>query len=132
MAMRRSLASLYYPATYLLGTGAMLLLAPRLALRLCFSTRDYGDVMPRMAGALIFALGILVVQIIRHEAEALYQTVVGVRVFLCSAWIGLFVYSGDVFFLIVFGVVGAGLLWTILARRADLKAGRAAEGGRPA
>jgi uncharacterized membrane protein YoaK (UPF0700 family) len=110
--LARSQRSLFYPAGYLLGTGACLMFAPRVALKLCFSSGDYGDVMPRMAGVLVFALGILVVQIIRHRAEQLYLTLIGVRVFLCAGWVALYLRSHDVFFLCVFVVVAVGLVWT--------------------
>lgn len=122
--MHRTLKSLYYPASYLLGTGTMMLLAPRLMLRLSFSTGDYGDVMPRMVGCTLVALGILVVQVIRHRLHALYPTLVGVRVFLCAGWVGLYLYSRDPFFLVVFGVVATGLVWTSLALLADRRAAR--------
>jgi uncharacterized protein YjeT (DUF2065 family) len=107
MSMDRARRSLYYPATYLLGTGFALLLVPRLAFKLFFSSGEYGDVMPRMAGAVIATLGMLVVQVIRHRVDVLYPTLVGARVFLCAAWLGLLVYSHDVFFGIVFIVVAA-------------------------
>lgn len=117
--MTRALRSLYYPAFYLTTSGLSLVLAPDLALRLLFSTGKYGDVMPRMAGAAILALAILVVQIIRHRVEALYMTLVGARVMLCSVWMGLFLYTGDRFFLVVFFVVAVGMVWTAVALLLD-------------
>jgi hypothetical protein len=116
--------SLYYRATYLLGTGFALLLVPRLAFKLFFSSGEYGDVMPRMAGAVIATLGMLVVQVIRHRVDVLYPTLVGARVFLCAAWLGLLVYSHDVFFGIVFIVVAAGMVWTAIAYTIDKRAVR--------
>ena len=104
--------SLIYPATYLVGAGLALVLAPDLALKLLFSNGHYGDVMPRMAGAAVLALGIIVVQIIRHRADVLYPTLVGARVMLCTVWMGLYLYTRDPFFLIVFCVVAFGMLWT--------------------
>jgi hypothetical protein len=115
----RALRSLYYPAFYLTTSGLSLVLAPDLALRLLFSTGKYGDVMPRMAGAAILALAMLVVQIIRHRVEVLYTTLVGARVMLCSVWMGLFLYTGDRFFLVVFLVVAVGMVWTAVALLLD-------------
>jgi hypothetical protein len=115
----RALRSLYYPAFYLTTSGLSLVLAPDLALRLLFSTGKYGDVMPRMAGAAILALAMLVVQIIRHRVEALYMTLVGARVMLCSVWMGLFLYTRDRFFLVVFFVVAVGMAWTAVALLLD-------------
>jgi uncharacterized protein YjeT (DUF2065 family) len=107
--------SLLYPATYLTGAGLGLLLMPDLSLKLFFSNGHYGDVMPRMAGAAILALGILVIQIIRHRIDVLYPTLVGARVMLCTAWVGLYLYTRDPFFLIVFVMVAVGMIWTAVS-----------------
>jgi uncharacterized protein YjeT (DUF2065 family) len=67
--------SLFYLAGYLLPTGLLLLVAPRVTLRLLQSNGDYGsDVFVRVAGLLLLAIGIIVVQIIRRRVEALYPT----------------------------------------------------------
>jgi uncharacterized protein YjeT (DUF2065 family) len=115
----RALRSLYYPAFYLTAAGLALVLAPDFALKLFFSTGHYGDVMPRMAGATTLALGILVVQIIRHRVEGLYATLVGARVMLCTVWMSLFLYTRDPFFLIVFGMVAVGMVWTAVGLALD-------------
>ena len=117
--MTRTRTSLFYPATYLLGGGLNLLVAPKLALALMLSNGSYGEAMPRMAGALMFGLGLVVVQVIRHEVEALYATLVGVRVFFCAVWLALYAGSRDPFFLVVFGIVAAGMVWTAIAHRLD-------------
>jgi uncharacterized protein YjeT (DUF2065 family) len=119
MALDRAHRSLYYPATYLVATGLALLAVPDLSLKLFFSNGHYGDVMPRMVGAVLLALGIIVIQIIRHRVEGLYPTVVGVRVMLCTAWVGLYAYTRDPFFLIVLGVVAAGTVWTAVSLARD-------------
>lgn len=119
--MRRSRLSLYYLAGYLLPTGLGLLLAPRLVLKLLFSNGDYDDTMPRFAGAVIFALGILIVQIIRHRVDTLYTTAIFARVFLSASMIGFYVYSRDPFFLIVLAVIAIGLTWTSLSYWQDRK-----------
>ena len=117
--MTRALRSLYYPAFYLTTSGLALLLAPDLALSLLFSTGHYGDVMPRMAGAAILALGFIVVQIIRQRVEGLYPTLVAARVMLCTVWMGLYLYTRDRFFLLVFGVVAVGMVWTAVGLMLD-------------
>lgn len=122
--MRRSRQSLYYLAGYLLPTGLGLLLAPSLVLRLLFSNGDYGDVMPRFAGAVIFALGILIVQIIRLRIDTLYTTAIFARVFLSACMIGFYLYSRDPFFLVVLAVIVAGLTWTSVSYWLDRR-GRA-------
>jgi hypothetical protein len=109
--------SLWYPAAYLLTGGAMFMALPRLAFTMFLSTRAeaYGEVVPRMAGALIVALGVLVLQVIRHRATALYATIVGVRLFLVAAWLALYVHGGDRFFLVLAAMVGFGIVLTTAA-----------------
>jgi hypothetical protein len=121
--MERTRRTLFYPAAYLLSGGLLFAVAPALALKLFLSSGSYGDVMPRFAGVLTFGLGILVAQVIRHRAEALYPTVLWVRAVFCAAWIGLYLYSGDRLFLLLFGIVGFGFVLTALGLRRDRAAG---------
>ncbi len=116
---RRARASLFYIAGYLLPTGIGLLVAPDFVFRLLFSNGTYGDVIPRMAGALLIALGALIVQIIRHQIDSLYPTAVAIRVFLIAVLAVLFLKTHDPFFLIVCAVVGAGVVWTAIAYTLD-------------
>lgn len=120
--MRGALRSLYYPAFYLTTTGLALVLAPEVSLKLLFSTGHYGDVMPRMAGAVILALGMIVIQVIRQRAESMVPTLVAARVMLCTVWMGLYLYTRDPFFLIVFGVVAVGMVWTVVGLGLDRRA----------
>ncbi len=120
--MSRAHRSLYYPAFYLTTAGLALILAPSFALKLFLSTGQYGDVMPRMAGATTLALGILVIQIIRQRVDGLYATLVGARVMLCTVWMSLFLYTHDPFFLVVFGVVAVGMVWTAVGLVLDRRA----------
>ncbi len=122
LAMQRALRSLYYPAFYLTTTGLALVLAPDVALKLLFSTGHYGDVMPRMAGAVILALGMVVIQIVRQRAEGMYPTLVTARIMLCTVWMGLYLYTRDPFFLIVFSVVAVGMVWTAVGLALDRRA----------
>ena len=111
--MKKTLFSLYYLAGYLVPTGLMLIFAPNLAFKLLFSTGNYGDVMPRFAGLILLALGLLVVQIIRHRVEVLYSTTIVLRAFVfVPGLLSLYFYTRDPFFLIVIGVVGFGLAFT--------------------
>ena len=121
--MRRTNLSLIYVATYLLASGVFLLLAPQLALHLLFSTGDYGDILPRLAGLLLLGLGILVVQIVRYRLSALYTTALAVRVLFCLGFVVLYVMSRDPLFLVLIGVVGVGVVATsvsyVLDRREE-------------
>jgi uncharacterized protein YjeT (DUF2065 family) len=110
--MSRTHLSLYYLATYLPIAGVALLLVPDIATKLLFSNRTYDDVFTRLAGALLVALGVLVIQIVRHRIEALYPTTVVVRLGLLAVLAVLFIRSADPFFLVIFAVVGLGVLLT--------------------
>ena len=111
--MRRTRLSLFYLAGYLLPTGLALLLAPRTTLQLMLSNGQYGsDVFARVAGLLLLALGIIIVQIIRLRAEALYTTTLMARSVLLIGFLGFYWYTRDPFFLVVLGVVGLGFALT--------------------
>lgn len=121
--MKLSRLSLFYLAGYLLPSGAMLVLAPRLVFQLLFSSQPdaYGDVIPRMAGGLALALGVIVVQLIRLEIDALYATLVFVRAILVAIWFWLYARTHDPFFLILAGIVGFGALLTAAGILRDRK-----------
>ena len=110
--MQRTRLSLYYLATYLVGAGVALVIAPSLALTLLFSNGHYGDVMPRLLGVVLFSLGVFVVQVIRHQVEALYTTTLAVRSVIVLVLAGLFVYSHDPLFISLIVVVGIGMILT--------------------
>jgi len=69
--MQRTHMSLYYLIGYLIPGGTALLTFPQLTLKLFFSNTDYGDVLPRLVGMLMLALGIIILQVVRHRLEAL-------------------------------------------------------------
>ena len=121
--MRRTNLSLIYVASYLLGSGIFLLIAPRLALELLLSNGDYGPILPRLAGLLLLGLGILVVQIIRHRVSALYLTTLGVRAVFCVGFVVLYALSGDPLFLVLLAVVGLGVLATSVSYVVDRRQG---------
>lgn len=121
--MRRTNRSLIYVATYLLASGIFLLLAPRLALQLLFSTGDYGEILPRLAGLLLLGLGILVVQIVRYRLSALYATTLVVRGLFCVGFVMLYAMSRDPLFLVLLGVVGIGVLATTVSYVLDMRQG---------
>ena len=54
----------------------------------------------------------LVIQIVRHRIEVLYSTTVVARLGLLAVLTVLFVRSADPFFLVLFAVVGLGVLLT--------------------
>jgi uncharacterized membrane protein YoaK (UPF0700 family) len=110
--MKRTRLSLYYLATYLVGAGVALILAPSIALALLFTNGHYGDVMPRLLGIVLFALGVVIVQIIRHRLEVLYTTTLLVRVAIVAVLAALLIYSRDPLFASLLVVVGFGMILT--------------------
>jgi hypothetical protein len=122
--MNRTRLSLYYLATYLLGAGIALIVVPSLALTLLFTKGHYGDVLPRLLGVVLLALGIVIVQIIRHRLEVLYTTTLLVRVFIMVVLAALLIYSGDPLFISLMVVVG--LVFTSTSYLIDRRAKGAA------
>lgn len=110
--MRRTRLSLFYLATYLLGAGVALILVPSFSLTLLFTKGHYGDVMPRLLGVVLLALGIVIVQIIRHRLEVLYTTTLLVRAFIMVVLAALLVYTSDPLFISLMVVVGLGMMLT--------------------
>ncbi len=110
--VRRTHLSLFYLAAYLVGAGVALVVVPSLTLKLLFSNGNYGDVMPRLLGVVLLALGLVIVQIIRHRVEALYSTTLGVRVIIVAVLVALFAYSKDPLFISLIVVVGIGMVLT--------------------
>jgi len=111
-AVRRTRLSLYYLAAYLIGAGIALIVAPSIALKLLFASGQYGDVLPRLLGVVLLSLGIVIVQIIRHQLEVLYPTTLIVRTLIVAVLIGLFIYSRDPLFISLVVVVGFGMVLT--------------------
>ena len=110
--MRRTNRSLIYVVAYLLVSGLFLLVAPRLALTLLFSTGDSDLILPRLAGLLLIGLGMFVAQIVRYRIVALYATTLAVRAVFCVGFIALYLLSRDPLFLVLLAVVGLGMLAT--------------------
>lgn len=120
--MRLAQLSLYYLVGYLYFGGIGLVASPEVALRLLFAVGHYGDVMPRLTGMLMLALGTIVLQIIRHNIHTLYRTAIFIRSFLCLGMIWLYVKSGDRLFLALFAIVGLGVLLTLAGYSLDKRA----------
>jgi hypothetical protein len=110
--LRRTHLSLYYLAGNLLFAGVLLIATGQFATRLLLSNGDYGDALPRLLGVVLLALGLLIVQIIRHRLEVLYTTTLAARALILAVLIGLYVYVRDPFFLVLIGIVGLGVVLT--------------------
>ena len=110
--MQRTHLSLYYLVGYLVPAGIALIAAPEFALKLLLSNGNYGDVMPRLLGVVLLALGIIVLQILRLHAETLYSTTLIARSVILVCLLGLYLYSRDPLFLTLIGIVGLGFILT--------------------
>jgi uncharacterized membrane protein len=110
--MKRTRLSLYYLAGYLLFAGVALIAAPSFALKLLLSNGSYGDVLPRLLGVVLLALGILVAQMLRLCLKQLYTTTLAVRAIILAVLVWLYAMSSDPFFLVLVGVVGLGVVFT--------------------
>jgi len=111
--MRLTRVSMLYLASYLTGGGIGLLADPDLALRLLGSTSSYSAPIARLAGGLMAALGIVVIQIFRHDLHVLHKTTVAVRTGLVAMLVALYVDTGDRLFLVLTAIVGFGMILTI-------------------
>ena len=107
--------------SYLIPGGLGLLVAPQLALTLLFSQGSYGDIMPRMVGLMMVALGMFVVQIVRRSVEVLYLTALAVRSGMLPVLLGFYLASGDPLFLTLLMIVGFGVVYTSVSYRLDLR-----------
>ena len=129
--MRRTHLSLYYLAGYVIPSGLLLLFAPTFATRLLQSNHTYEEAALRLAGLVLIALGILIVQIIRHHVDT---TTLVVRSILSFGLLALFVTTGDPFFAVVLLVVLIGVALTgtsYLLDRREAAASTGAVGMRP-
>jgi len=120
--MKRTRLSLFYLAGYLLPTGLALAVQPQATMKLLQARGDYGDALPRFCGILLLALGILVAQIIRARAEALYPGTLLVRIVILTGLAWLYRQTRDPFFLVVTAVVALGFLLTLVSYLADRRA----------
>jgi hypothetical protein len=112
--MSRTRLSLGYVVAYLTVAGLSLLLVPNFALTLLLSNNAsaYGDVFPRFVGMTLIGLDFLVFQIVRMHIEQLYSTTLIVRIFFLVVLAALFFLSKDPFFMVVFAIVGVGVVFT--------------------
>lgn len=117
--MRRTRLSLFYLSGYLLPTGLALVVHPQATMRLLQARGDYGDAMPRFVGILLLALGIIVAQMIRVRAEAMYPGTLAARVVILAGLIGLYAQTRDPFFVVVTAVVALGFFLTLGSFLAD-------------
>jgi hypothetical protein len=116
-----------YLASYLLLGGFGLLALPDVTLSLLLSNGSHGDVMPRLVGVFMIALGGAVLEFVRARDYRYYGYAIIARIFIVGALTALYVKSRDPLFLVLDAIVLVGLLPSIyVALRARLGAGPAA------
>ncbi len=102
-----------YLSTYLLLGGVGLLIFPALTLRLMQSNGTYGDVMPRVVGMFMLAVGGLIFQFVRAQDYRYYLYSAVARTFIVLVLTTLYVRSHDPLFLVLDAIVLVGLLPSI-------------------
>jgi uncharacterized protein YjeT (DUF2065 family) len=121
--VKRTNLSLYYLAGYLIPAGLLLLFVPEWATKLLLSNHSYDYAPFRLVGVLLFVIGILIVQIIRHRLEMLYTTTLLARALISATLLWLFALTGDPFFAVILVVVLIGVALTgtsyLLDRRSE-------------
>jgi uncharacterized protein YjeT (DUF2065 family) len=110
--MRRTHLSLFYLAGYVVPSGLLLLLAPTFVSTLLLSNQVYDEAPMRLAGLVLLALGVFVVQLIRHHVEVMYTTTLVVRSILSVGLAWLALTTGNPFFAVVLAVVLFGVALT--------------------
>ena len=110
--MRRTHLSLFYLAGYVLPSGVLLLVAPTFISGLLLSNQVYDEAPLRLAGLVLIALGVFVVQLIRHHVEVMYTTTLVVRSILSLGLAWLAISTGNPFFAVVLAVVLFGVALT--------------------
>jgi uncharacterized membrane protein len=86
-------------------------------------------VFPRVAGLLLFGIGIIVVQIIRHRVEVLYPTTLMVRALFVVGFVAFYCTTRDPLFLVILGVLGLGVVLTATSYWLDWRERRAGPNG---
>ena len=102
-----------YLATYLLVGGLGLLVVPELTLRLLLSIGSYSDVMPRLVGVFMIALGGAVLEFVRARDYSYYRYAITARIFIVVALTALYFKARDPLFLVLDAIVLVGLLPSI-------------------
>jgi uncharacterized membrane protein YoaK (UPF0700 family) len=114
--------SLFYLAGYLVPAGVALIVLGNEPLDLLGSNHDYGDAITRVLGVVLLALGVLVIQMIRHRLDVLYPTTIAVRIVILTVLVVAYAQNRDPVWLVLFAVVGIGVLFTGISSLLDRKA----------
>jgi len=111
--MKFSRYSLTYLATYLTLGGLGFLFIPTQFSKLLFSNVTYQEIPLRLAGMFSLLLGIVVVQIVRHQLEVLYPTSLVARFVGLIALLVFYFNTHNPMFLTLSVIVTIGFVATI-------------------
>jgi len=111
--------TLIYLAAYLLFGGLGLLVTPGLTVRLLLSNGNYGDVMPRLVGMFMIALGGVIVQFLRARDYRYYRYTVVARSFIVVALTAVYLRARDPLLIVLDAIVLVGLLPSIYVVAVD-------------
>ena len=99
-----------YLSGYLVFGGVGLAFVPDLALDLLQSDQDYGDVMPRVVGMFMVALGALIGLFVYNEDYTYYRFSVAARTGIVLFLIYLYTLDSDPMFIVLNVIVLVGLV----------------------
>ena len=106
--------ALTYLTTYLAIGGIGFAFFPSETLRLFFSSGDYGDIMPRLAGMFMCAWSFLIFRILNNEDWKYFSATIYVRSAIVLFLFWMYFKSNDPMFLAVNVIVLLGLLPSIV------------------
>ncbi len=119
--MKYTRISLFYLMGYLLLGGFGLLLFPNAMLNILYSNGEYSDMMVRLIGAFMIALGLVVSRTIQLRLVVLYSLTLVVRIFLVSIIGSFYLIYKDPMLLVLFVIVIIGVLLTSISYMVDNK-----------
>ena len=110
--------TLGYLTSYLVFGGLGLLFVPETFLEIFQSDRDYGDIMPRVAGIFMLALGGLVGMIVYYRDYKYYPFSIATRTTIVLLLMWLYLKDDDPFLIVINIIVLIGLLpsWFVYLR----------------
>ena len=119
--MEKTRLSLYYLASYLTVGGLGFSLFPETLLKLFLSNEIYPDAIVRLSGLLLLALGVFIIQLIRLKIKELYPATLVARLVICTGLAFIYLESRNPLFLVLFGIVGIGVIFTFISYQLDLR-----------
>lgn len=99
-----------YLATYLLVGGLGFAFLPELSLKLFLSDGNYGDIMPRLVGMFMLALGGLIATMTINNDFRYYPYAVFIRTGMVIFISWLYLISKDTMMLVILVIVLTGLI----------------------